>query len=239
MVSAYLDKLANFPPVKLPNSENIISYAATICSLVGVFQSLNYVQNLWSASRLGQAVQKLPPNLKEGWSMHTVKRDLNRPTLIDFNDWLKDKAEANERMQASSGKPKVEETRTGNVTKTKTNSKVFAATKTSTRDTMATKSSTQKSQVSCVVGKDKHPLWQCQVFQKKTPTERAKVVAENKLCFSCFNGQNSFRNCPNPGNAPKKSVEVRTTLFYMVQRGFSLEKLHPGKRATVKQLLVA
>ena len=86
VVSAYLDKLANFPPVKMHNSESIISYAATICSLVGVFRSLNYVQAFSSASLLSQVVQKLPPNLKVGWSMNTVKRDLNRPTLIDIND---------------------------------------------------------------------------------------------------------------------------------------------------------
>ena len=196
VVSAYLDKLANFLPVKMHNSESIISYAATIFSLVGSFQSLNYIQDLSSASLLGEEVQKLPPNLKEGWSTHTVKRDLNRPTLIDFNDWLKDKAEAHERMKASSGKPKIEESPTGNVTKTKTNSKVFAATTTSTRDTMATKPSTQKFQVSCVVCKDKHPLWRCQFFRKKTPTDRAKVAAEDKLCFSCFDGQHSFHNCP-------------------------------------------
>ena len=50
--------------------------------------------------------------------MHTVKRDLSRPTLIDFNDWLKDKAEAHERMKSATRKPKVEEIPTGNVTKT-------------------------------------------------------------------------------------------------------------------------
>ena len=133
VVSAYLDKLANVPSVKMHNSESIISYAATICSLVGVFRSLNYVQDLSSASLLGQAVPNFPPNLKEGWSMHTVKRELSRPTLIDFNDWLKDKAEAQERMQSATGKPKVEAPPTG-----KTNSKVFAATTTSTKDTIAT-----------------------------------------------------------------------------------------------------
>ena len=37
VVSAYLDKLANVPPVKIHNSESIIRYAATICFLVGVF----------------------------------------------------------------------------------------------------------------------------------------------------------------------------------------------------------
>ena len=71
--------------------------------------------------------------------MHAVKRHLNRPTPIDFNDWLKDKAEAHERMKASLGKPNVEETPTGYVTKTKTNSNVFAATTTPTRNTMATR----------------------------------------------------------------------------------------------------
>ena len=50
VVSAYLDKLANVPPVKMHNRESIISFATTICSLVGDFRSLNYVQDLSSAS---------------------------------------------------------------------------------------------------------------------------------------------------------------------------------------------
>ena len=128
VVTAYLDKLANVPPVKMHNSESIISYSATVSSLVGVFRSLNYVQDLSSASLLGQAVQKLSPNMKEAWSMHTVKRCLDRPTLIDFNDWLKDKAEAHERMKTASGKVKGDENVPNTATKTKTTSKVFAAT---------------------------------------------------------------------------------------------------------------
>ena len=128
VVTAYVDKLANIPPVKMHNSESIISYSATVSSLVGVFRSLNYVQDLSSATLLGQAVQKLPPNMKEAWSMHTVKRSLDRPTLIDFNDWLKDKAEAHERMKTASGKIKGDENVPNTATKTKTTSKVFAAT---------------------------------------------------------------------------------------------------------------
>ena len=50
VVSAYLDKLANYPPVKMHNSDSIISYSATVSSLVGVFRSLNYLQDLSSAS---------------------------------------------------------------------------------------------------------------------------------------------------------------------------------------------
>ena len=117
------------------------------------------------------------------------------------------------------------------MTKTKTNSKVFAATTTSTRSIMTTKSFTQKSQVSCVVCKEKHPLWQYQVFRKKTPTERAKVVAENKLCFSSFNGQPSFRNCPQPRKSTKDGYRsTHNTFLHGVERIFP-KKPESGKES--------
>ena len=173
VVTAYLDKLANVPPVKMHNSESIISYPATVSSLVGVFRSLNYVQDLSSASLLGQAVQKLPPNMKEAWSIHTVKRSLARPTLIDFNDWLKDKAEAHERMKTASGKVKGDENVSNTATKTKTTSKVFAATTSTNQANAQVKSKPGNMPPNCVACKEKHPLWRCPEFRNKTPTERA------------------------------------------------------------------
>ena len=60
--------------------------------------------------------------------MKTVNRNLDRPTLIQFNDWLKEKAEAHERMKATSSKHKTDDLHASAVTKTKTGTKVFAAT---------------------------------------------------------------------------------------------------------------
>ena len=108
------------------NSDNIINYSATISSLVGVFKSLSYDADLGSASLLNQAVQKLPPNMKESWLLFTVKVHWIKPTLIDFNDWLKGKAEAHDLMKQSATKAKPEENNTS-VTKTETASKVFAS----------------------------------------------------------------------------------------------------------------
>ena len=68
VVSAHLDKLSGFPPLKMHNSENMIAYSATISALVGVFCSLKYEHDLSTAAPLGQTVQKLPPNMKEAWS---------------------------------------------------------------------------------------------------------------------------------------------------------------------------
>ena len=185
VVTAYLDKLANIPPVKMHNSDSIIGYSATVSLLVGVIRSLNYILHLSSASLLGQAVQKLPSNMKEAWSMHTVKRNLDPPTLVDFNDWLKYKAEAHERMKTASGKTKVDQNTESSVTKIKTTSKVFAATATTNQRNTNSKAKSDNAPT-CVACKEKHPQWRCPVFRKQTPTNRAKLVADNKLCFSCF-----------------------------------------------------
>ena len=213
------------------NSENIISYSATICSLVGVFRSLNYLQDLSSASLLGQAVQKLPPNMKEAWSMHTVKRTLDRPTLIDFNDWLKDEAEAHDRMKSASTKPKTEDSTT-TATKTKTVSKVFASTASSSQQSSNSKSKVEQPP-NCVACKDKHPLWRCPVFRKKTPTERARIVADNKLCFSCFNQNHTFRQCPQPRKCTKDGCgSSHNTFLHGADRIFAKKATNVNKDKT-------
>ena len=215
VVSAYLDKLTNYPPLKMHNSDSIISYSATVSSLVGVFRSLNFLQDLSSASLLGQAVQKLPPNLKEAWSMITVKRNLDRPTLIHFTDWLKEKAEAHERMKAASSKPRSEEVPVTSVTKTKTGTKVFAAT-TSNQGNAGAKGKNKKQ---CVACKENHPLWRCTVFRQKTLTERTKLAAESKLCFSCLNKGHSFRQCPQPRKCTKDDcISSHNTLLHGSER---------------------
>ena len=228
VVTAYLDKLSNFPPLKMHNSESIISYSATICSLVGVFRSLNYLQDLSSASLLGQAVQKLPPNMKEEWSMHTVKRTLDRPTLIDFNDWLKEKAEAHKRMKSAYLKPKVGDSTT-TTTRTKTVSKVFASTASSSQQSSNSKSKVEQLS-NCAACKDKHPLWRCPIFRKKTLIERAKLVAENKLCFSCFKPNHTFRQCPQPRKCTRDACgSSHNTFLHGAERTFTKNAVSNGK----------
>ena len=110
VVSAHLDKLNSFPPLKMHNSDNIINYSGCISRLVGVFKSLSYDSDLKSAALLNTAVQKLPPNMKESWSLFTVKKHWVKPNLLDFNDWLKEKAEAHDLMKNTATKARTEDT---------------------------------------------------------------------------------------------------------------------------------
>ena len=115
------------PALKKHNSENIINCSALISTLVGVFRSLHYVQHLPSAAVLGQAVPKLQPNLREPWAKHTFKNKWSCPTLLEFNDWLKEKVEAHGMTKITSLKPKSDGNSSA-ITKKKTALKVFAST---------------------------------------------------------------------------------------------------------------
>ena len=92
VITAHLGKLSSFPQLRMHNSENIISFSMTISSLVAVFRSLDYEEDLKSVYLLSLALSKIPPKMRESWSLFVVKRNWSRPNLIDFNNWLKDKA---------------------------------------------------------------------------------------------------------------------------------------------------
>ena len=103
-------------------------------------------------------------------------------------------------MKNMPGEPKVKEP-----SKTKAVTRVFAS-----------KSTVEKKfeYHSCILCKGKHALWKCSVFKEKTPTQCAKFSAENKLCFSCLQGNHAFRQCPRakkctkPGYTSTHSVHL-------------------------------
>ena len=197
VVSAHLDKLSNFPPLKMHNIDNIMNYSASISSLIGVFKSLSYDADLKRASLLNQAVQKVPPNMNESSSLFTVKKHWVKPTLLDFNYWPKEKTEAHDLMKQSATQVKPEENSTS-VNKTKTASKVFASISQQRETKKQMPSSSTNTCSRCIVCKSNHRLWECRVFKDKTPNQRAKLVADNKLCFLCLRDKHTFRQCPQP-----------------------------------------
>ena len=214
VVGAHLDKLSNFPPLKLHNSENVISFSSTISGLVAVFKSLSFNDDLKSVDLLNQAVSKLPPNVKEAWSMQTVRRQWYRPTLLDFNERLKEKTEGHERLKTINSKVKSEEP-----VRQKVGTKVFAS-----NAKVSDKTKEKPKFPSCSVCKGQHALWNCAVFKEKNATQRAKHVAEQKFCFACLQSNHSFRNCSKARKCPKPDCESTHNVLL-----HGAEKMFPPK----------
>ena len=225
VVTAHLENLSHYPALKIHNSENIINYACAISSLIAVFQSLKYDADLFSSALLNQAVQKLPPNLKESWSLHTVKQGWLRPSLLDFNLWFQEKAEAHNRMQfGSATKPKREPNST--TTKVKTATKTFASASELTTPSSGTNEL-------CPVCKGKHPFFRCKVFREKTPNQRAKIFADNKLCFSCFGKGHNARNCSRARTYGKDNCNLtHNSLLHGADRVFPPKGLEQNSPVT-------
>ena len=161
-------------------------------------------------------MQKLPPNMKETWVVHTVKRTMDRSTLIDFEDWRKDKADAHVRMKYASLKPKTE-TRTTTASKIETITKVFGSTASSSHQSSNWQGKV-KQLPNCVACKGKHPLWRRPVFRKRNPWK------EQALWQTTIHASNPifrFDSVYSPASVQKMQVEARTTPFCTGPRGFS------------------
>ena len=52
-----------------------------------------------STSLLNAAVQNLPHNMKQSRSLFTAQTHWVKPTLLEFNDWLKQEAEVHDLMK--------------------------------------------------------------------------------------------------------------------------------------------
>ena len=162
VVGAHVDKLRILPPLKMHISESLIGFSSTISGLVAVFKYLSFNDDLKNVNLLNQAVSKIPPNLKELWSMQTVRRQWHQPTLLDFNEWLKEKAESHERLKTNYSKVKSEEP-----VKQKLGTKVLAS-----NAKVSDKTKEKTKFPPCSVCKCQHDFWNCAVFKEKNATKR-------------------------------------------------------------------
>ena len=109
---------------------------------------------------------------------------------------------AHEKLKQTSSETGTEDN-INSVVKTKVASRTFAA-NAQTKGTQQSTTSATPPTPHCIVCKGNHRIWECRVFKEKSPTQRAKIVAEAKLCFSCLREKHMFRQiCPNPGKYRK------------------------------------
>ena len=212
VITAHLDKLSSFPQLRMHNSENIISFSMTISSLVAVFRSLDYEEDLKSVSLLNQALSKVPPNMRESWSLFVVKRNWSRPNQIDFNNWLKDKAEAHEKIKNMPGKPKVEEP-----SKTKAVTRVFASISTVEK---------KFEYPSCILCKwGNMPCGSVPCLRRKLQHNVRNSLRKTNCASPAYKGTTHSGNVPEQKNAPNQVALAPIVYFSMGLNVFFLVEI--------------
>ena len=181
IISAQLDKIQNYPSVRMHNSSAIIDFSVTVSNLICIFEQLGYTNDLCSASNLQLLVSKLPPNLKETkWFGYITTRCWDTPSIKEFDTWLQKVADTHEYVLGALSSATVGPDRNGQ--------------KTQRVGTFASNSN-KVVPLTCSGCKGSHRLADCDGFKKKTPTDRAIFLKEKSLCFCCLNFGHSFRKC--------------------------------------------
>ena len=81
--------------------------------------------------------------------------------------------------------------------------------------------SQQKTSNPCIVCRGHHPLWKFASLKEKTPTQRARLIAKQQLCFFCFGANHLFRSCPRRRKCEKDGcTSSHNPLLYGAKRVF-------------------
>ena len=95
--SNLLRKLINY---RLPTTcllRTIVNFSTFINTMTRTLRELNFEADLNSTTILKHATNKLPDSEEFKWNQFVLRRRIQQPTLADFNEWIKEIAEAHER----------------------------------------------------------------------------------------------------------------------------------------------
>ena len=209
--------------------------ATTSLTIESAFQVLSGFSNrshtidLKSAALLNTTVQKLQPNMKESWLLLTVKKHWVKPTLLDFNDWLKKKAEAHDLMKNTTFKARTEDTN-NSVTRSKVASKAFAANTQHKSSVKPQQSCPSPPISSCIVCKGSHRLWEFRVFKEKTSRREPRLwLMQSSVSLVC--GINICSGSAKiPVNVEKMVATAPLTPYFTELKGFF--QLNPQQTTT-------
>lgn len=148
--------------------ESIIEFAFAIKNICATIRASKLDDYLTNPTLLQELIGKLSPDMMLQWAMHS--KDIHRPNLIDFSDWLYTIAEATCKVTVPVFDTSYDQ-------------------KSSRKDSRLNTHSTtldQKPAQQCVVCDEQHKLSQCPKFSELPTTERWDIVKSMNLCRNCL-----------------------------------------------------
>ena len=97
IISNLLENLINYRPPTTPLPWTTVNLSTFINTLTRTLQELNFEADRNSTTILKHATDKLPYSEEFKWNQFVLRRRIQQPTIADFNQWIKEIAEAHER----------------------------------------------------------------------------------------------------------------------------------------------
>ena len=204
IIEAYVEKLTSGPPIKETDHNGLTSLADDMFNCLMTLRGWGGVASLDLQDNLRKIYSRLPSFSRERFDGVYCKlyKEGRVPTFKDLTEFVQEEATRastffkRQHFQAEKAvsKPKSKPVY-GSKAAPRTAVKVstFATQRVDTNVQKGTP--LQKPQIACVVCSSQHPLWKCESFKQKSPTERWKIAKSAGACFNCLSTTHKATDC--------------------------------------------
>ena len=193
---AFVDKLANGPPIKSEDGDALRRFSTTLTGCKNTLKEIGYLSKIENPDTLKAIVNRLPFGLRQRCrdvADNITENQEREITVEDLSNFVTTKARAanhavfgdlsnNASPQSSSSRVKTKPART---------TSTFA---TQTRQAEGDEQRRPK----CPLCNANHWLSQCDKFRNKSLADRVKFVRTKNLCNNCLVPGHLARSCPKP-----------------------------------------
>ena len=188
VVRAALNRLMAAPPARENDLRSLGTISTALHSAVMVLSQFSYDADLAATSNLRQVVSKLPRALAWRWGEHVTTLRPANPTLADLDRWLRGHIDAGRLVSAEdvNGPPAPAKT-----------SKEPAQPAIRPRRYVLSATKRPTLEMTCDMCGGAHLVTDCPKFKAASISDRADVVKEKCLCWSCLRSGHQARQCPD------------------------------------------
>lgn len=190
------EKLENWSHLPDKNRKSLENFLVEIDSYIFLCKDLNFQPELEIAIN-SRITNKLPYAIESKWHSNIHDKDL-RGNIVEFSEFMWS-------FVPNLPSREVTTTSSGNQSKVKASINVVQQDGQDKQKTFDVKKFKKEKSDCWYCGKDeKHLLYKCELFKKLAYDEKAKFLANNKICSKCLSSnQHNNTACPRSSRIPK------------------------------------